>query len=148
MKEISRLMLKIQLLYSQWAKQQGLNYNTLAVLFTLATKGRCTQKQIGELWHLPKQTVFSICRQLAEKGHIGFEQNTNGDGREKIMFLTESGTAYAKPVAEKMQAMETLALQRFGADNSRQLLAQMARLADILAETMHNRHMMADDTDR
>ena len=33
--------------FDQWIKQQNTNYNTLAVLYTLATEGSRTQKYIG-----------------------------------------------------------------------------------------------------
>lgn len=36
--------------FDQWIKQQNTNYNTLAVLYTLATEGSRTQKYIGEEW--------------------------------------------------------------------------------------------------
>ncbi len=44
--------------FDQWIKQQNTNYNTFAVLYTLATEGSRTQKYIGEEWSLPKQTRF------------------------------------------------------------------------------------------
>ena len=36
--------------FDQWIKQQNTNYNTFAVLYTLATEGSRTQKYIGEEW--------------------------------------------------------------------------------------------------
>ncbi|MCP1661130.1 MarR family winged helix-turn-helix transcriptional regulator [Neisseria perflava] len=135
MDEIGRLMAQILTLYEQWAKQQGLNYNTLAVLYVLATEGRRTQKQIGESWHLPKQTVFSICRQLKEQGYVDFAQD-NPDKREKSVFLTDSGQAYAQPFAEKMRALENAAFARFGVREAQQLITELRRLADLLNEAM------------
>ena len=39
---------RIDSAFDQWIKQQNTNYNTLAVLYTLATEGSRTQKHIGE----------------------------------------------------------------------------------------------------
>lgn len=58
--------------FDQWIKQQNTNYNTFAVLYTLATEGSHTQKYIGEEWSLPKQTVSETCKTLAEQGLLTF----------------------------------------------------------------------------
>ena len=61
--------------FDQWIKQQNTNYNTLAVLYTLATEGSRTQKYIGEEWSLPKQTVSGTCKTLAEQGLLTFHES-------------------------------------------------------------------------
>lgn len=62
--------------FDQWIKQQNTNYNTFAVLYTLATEGSRTQKYIGEEWSLPKQTVSGTCKTLAEQGLLTFHRQT------------------------------------------------------------------------
>ena len=62
--------------FDQWIKQQNTNYNTFAVLYTLATEGSRTQKHIGEEWSLPKQTVSGTCKTLAEQGLLTFHERT------------------------------------------------------------------------
>ena len=42
--------------FDQWIKQQNTNYNTLAVLYTLATEGSRTQKYI-ESATMPRRTL-------------------------------------------------------------------------------------------
>jgi len=74
--------------FDQWIKQQNTNYNTLAVLYTLATEGSCTQKYIGEEWSLPKQTVSGTCKTLAEQGLLTFYESEQ-DKRERLLSLTE-----------------------------------------------------------
>ena len=61
--------------FDQWIKQQNTNYNTFAVLYTLATEGSHTQKYIGEEWSLPKQTVSGTCKTLAEQGLLTFHES-------------------------------------------------------------------------
>ena len=135
MDEVGKRMLRILQFYEQWAKQQGLSYNVLAVLHTLVAQGKSTQKQIGEAWHLPKQTVFSICQQLKVQGHIDFLQG-NLDKREKTLFLTAGGLAYAQPIVARMQAMENAVFERFGQQESVQLLDELARLSDLFLDVL------------
>ena len=76
--------------FDQWIKQQNTNYNTFAVLYTLATEGSRTQKYIGEEWSLPKQTVSGTCKTLAEQGLLTFHESEQ-DKRERLLSLTELG---------------------------------------------------------
>lgn len=76
--------------FDQWIKQQNTNYNTFAVLYTLATEGSRTQKYIGEEWSLPKQTVSGTCKTLAEQGLLTFHESEQ-DKRERLLSLTEQG---------------------------------------------------------
>ena len=61
---------RLEAVIDRWIVQQGLTYNAFAVLYSLARAdgGNCTQKDIGEAWLLPKQTVFSTCKVLTEQG--------------------------------------------------------------------------------
>lgn len=72
--------------FDQWIKQQNTNYNTFAVLYTLATEGSRTQKYIGEEWSLPKQTVSGTCKTLAEQGLLTFHESEQ-DKRERLLSL-------------------------------------------------------------
>lgn len=88
--------------FDQWIKQQNTNYNTLAVLYTLATEGSRTQKYIGEEWSLPKQTVSGTCKTLAEQGLLTFHESEQ-DKRERLLSLTEQGKESAAPLVQNMQ---------------------------------------------
>ncbi len=100
---------------NQWINKLGLSYNHFAVLYSLANTpdGQCTQKQIGDEWYLPKQTVFNICKEYKEKGWIEFEISPN-DKREKIMRLTPDGKAQAEPVLQATRSISEQALAEFG----------------------------------
>lgn len=71
--------------FDQWIKQQNTNYNTLAVLYTLATEGSRTQKYIGEEWSLPKQTVSGTCKTLAEQGLLNIPRKRTRQTRTFIV---------------------------------------------------------------
>ena len=83
----------------QWMRKQGHSYASFAVLYMLGTTegGICTQKQICDEWSLSKQTVFSICKGLIDKGLLELHQSRQ-DRRERLLKLTPAGLAHAMPV--------------------------------------------------
>ena len=56
--------------------------------------GQLDPKKISEFFGLPKQTVHSSVRYLEKRDYISLTPGTR-DRREKIIFLTEEGRAYA-----------------------------------------------------
>ncbi|UOO81338.1 MarR family winged helix-turn-helix transcriptional regulator [Uruburuella testudinis] len=139
MDQLGALMAQISRQYDRWAKQHGINYNILAVFYTLAVQGPCTQKQIGESWQLPKQTVFSVCRQLHAQGYLSFGLSSR-DKREKTLHFTAHGAAFALPIVEQMQAMERQLFENFGEQAGTRLIEEMHRFTDVLAQTMFADH--------
>lgn len=91
---------RIDSAFDQWIKQQNTNYNTLAVLYTLATEGSRTQKYIGEEWSLPKQTVSGTCKTLAEQGLLTFHESEQ-DKRERLLSLTEPRQGIRRTIGAK-----------------------------------------------
>lgn len=130
--ELGKHISEIDSAVNQWIKKLGLSYNHFAVLYSLANapNGQCTQKQIGDEWYLPKQTVFNICKEYKEKGWIEFEISPN-DKREKIMRLTADGKAQAEPVLQATQSISEQALAEFGKKKTMQLFALMREFSEI-----------------
>ena len=133
--EIGNLMAKSILLYGDWAKRQGISYNQLAVFFCVLHNPNCTQKMIAEQWALPKQTVFSLCKQLKEQGFLIFEQESE-DKREKFLRLTEQGRAFAQPIIDKLEAVEQMIIHAFGEVETEQFIEQLQRFNHITHEKM------------
>lgn len=125
---------RIESFIETWTKQQGLNYNTFAILYTLATKGSCTQKQIAIEWYLPKQTVFSICKTLINDGFLVIKENPD-DKREKFISLTQKGKDYALPLAQKANEFSHQVFCAYGEKRMQFLLSEMNALSDV-AERM------------
>ncbi|WP_198515155.1 MULTISPECIES: MarR family winged helix-turn-helix transcriptional regulator [Neisseria] len=92
----------------------------------------CTQKTICTHWNLPKQTVFSACRQLAEQGWLSFSPDPN-DKRGKTLHLTELGQTAALPVIEKLQHIEQGIIQDFGATQAEHFIQELQRFTQIVA---------------
>ena len=137
--ELGKHISEIDSAVNQWIKKLGLSYNHFAVLYSLANApdGQCTQKQIGDEWYLPKQTVFNICKEYKEKGWIEFEISPN-DKREKIMRLTADGKAQAEPVLQATQSISEQALAEFGKKKTMQLFALMREFSEIFQKHIDN----------
>lgn len=130
--ELGKHISEIDSAVNQWIKKLGLSYNHFAVLYSLtnAPNGQCTQKQIGDEWYLPKQTVFNICKEYKEKGWIEFEISPN-DKREKIMRLTPDGRATAEPILQATLSISEQAFSDFGKKKTMQLFTLMREFSEI-----------------
>lgn len=127
---------------NEWIKTLGLSYTHFSVLMSLAEMpDGCTQKQIGEDWFLPKQTVFNICKEYREKGWIYLEESPN-DKREKILRLTESGKAVAVPIKHATDELFTKAFARFGKKKTQQLFLLISEFSQICHQeiALHQEH--------
>ncbi|MCU6762201.1 MarR family [uncultured Roseburia sp.] len=106
---------KTNALYGLWAKQKGLNYNSLMVLYSIDEVKDCTQKKISDLWLIPKQTVNSILNDLKEKGYVTVTP-AKMNRKEKILAFTEAGETYAGALLEGLRNAEERAMRRLGAE--------------------------------
>ena len=129
--------------FDQWIKQQNTNYNTFAVLYTLATEGSRTQKYIGEEWSLPKQTVSGTCKTLAEQGLLTFHESEQDkreqDKRERLLSLTEQGKESATPLVQNMQEFSKRIFTAFGEKRAARLFADLDALAELMAQTLNTK---------
>lgn len=116
----------------------SINYNHFAVLYSLAgaENGQCTQKQIGDEWYMPKQTVFNICKEFREKGWIEFYPSPT-DKRERIMRLTDAGKQQAEPIYRTTIDAVDRAFKVFGKQKTAQLFALMAEFSTVCREEMN-----------
>ncbi len=121
--------------YAKWAKTQDISYNILAVIHTLSRYHASTQKQICVLWELPKQTVSTTCSRLLLDGVIEFLP-TNADKREKRMQLTTEGITFAKPIIDRLDAIEQSAIDEFGEQRALALIDELEQFGSVLAKTM------------
>lgn len=101
--------MKIEQLYSEWARRKGISYYALLVLYALQAHNPCTQKEISEKWLLPKQTVHTVIRDMQKKEYVTLEQGRNQ--KEKLVTLTEEGTAYVQDMLSDLSIVENAASQ-------------------------------------
>ncbi|MBF0804114.1 MULTISPECIES: MarR family winged helix-turn-helix transcriptional regulator [Neisseria] len=125
--------------YVRWAKQRGLSANEFFVLYQIGRHGSATPKEIGEEWHLPKQTVSFVCRQLAEKGWLRTEADPH-DKRSKRLFLSEAGASRTLPMVAALHALETQTAELFGLEKLNQLIKQLQHLQLVFTQQAEWNH--------
>ena len=101
---------RIDGLYYLSAKRTGLKENTLALLYALNDGKRHTQTQISEQWLIPKTTINTVVKECVEQGYVSFEPGEHR--REKTLFLTPAGKAYADALLSDLYQMECTALKK------------------------------------
>lgn len=119
-------------LYVRWASVHGIGYPELMVLYAMKTKGRMTQKEIGEGYGLLKQTVNTVIRDLKARGYILLEPSKD-DKREKLLRFTEAGERYAFEMVEPLLCAEERVCRRIGYERMEQL-KEIMELFNILFE--------------
>ena len=93
---------KISNLYADFAKEVGLSYFSMYVLYFVYTEGEtCTQKTISEKTFLPKQTVNAIITAFLKQKMISLSE-TQDDRRVKFIRLTNSGKKFADKIIPKL----------------------------------------------
>ena len=141
MNHLDQLGTRISLIdsaFDQWIKQQNLNYNSFAVLYTLANEGSCTQKHIGEEWCLLKQTVSGVSKVLAEQGLLQWQEGAE-DKRERLLSLTDKGKEYVDPLLQNMQSFNDKVFTAFGEKRAARLFADLDVLAELMAQAIHTK---------
>ncbi|MDO4723592.1 MAG: MarR family winged helix-turn-helix transcriptional regulator [Comamonadaceae bacterium] len=119
-------------LFTRWIGQTGLNYNTYAVLYSLATAegGLCTQKAIAHEWLIAKQTVSNVCKDFHAKGWVAFSESPH-DKRERLMRLTAAGRAQAEPMMRLWDALDRRIFAAFGQEKAAEMFALLDAFARV-----------------
>lgn len=123
-------------LYGEWARRHGMSYNTMMTLYALDLRDGVTQKEITEGWLLPKQTVHTVVKELERRGYVRLD--TGRDKKEKRIFFTPEGRAYAREQLADLYAMEDRALEAIGAQAAQAVVTgQLAFTAAFAQEVRH-----------
>ena len=133
--DINRAVIKFRGGYSAWARQHGISYHELLVLYTIRDQGFCTQKGICDSYLLPRQTMNNVITDLRNRGLLRISPE-HCRGREKAFTLTEEGRAYAAPLLASLDRVETQAVEAFGVENARKLAQAVALYGDALETAM------------
>ena len=95
--------------YYYFARRSGVPENLLALFYALADCRPHSQKEICEDWLIPKTTINTIVKEQVAVGNLTLRA---GEGREKIICLTEAGRAYADKAISALCAAERAAAER------------------------------------
>ena len=88
-------------------------------------KNECTQKEITQLTHLPKQTVNAIINNFYKQGIIEELIESKKDKRNKVITFTSQGKAYANDVIKKVKEATYRALNTLGEEKRNSLFETM-----------------------
>jgi DNA-binding MarR family transcriptional regulator len=117
--EYSSSQQKILDLYADFAKEAGLSYASMYVLYSIYTEGEnCTQKIISEKTFLPKQTVNAIVTTFLKRKMIELTEMQD-DRRVKFVRFTKSGKKFADKIIPKIIDAELNAIEKL--DNEQRI---------------------------
>lgn len=124
-------------IYHEVAWRSGLSDCAFWIMYGLmSAQAPMPQKDMSQAWQYSRQTVASALRQLERHGFIAVRL-ADGSRRDKVIELTEAGTAfvqrYVRPVAEA----EREALERMGSGDADRLIGLMGRYTRLLDQTVH-----------
>ena len=111
--------------YEEYAKATGMTYMSMTVLKEIYehTDG-CTQKQICEVTHYPKQSVNLIVKSFWESGYVELKENPT-DRRNKTIVFTAKGREYADRVVGALWQVDKEVMGQFTAEEQAELLRML-----------------------
>ena len=103
------IMQAIDRAYEEFAKAIDMTYISMIILDEIyAHPEGCTQKQICEAVHYPKQTVNLSIKAFWENGYVELRE-LSADRRNKAVYLTKKGLAYAKKTVGQLEKIDRTA---------------------------------------
>lgn len=97
-------------IYESWAKKHGIHCHVLFLLEALREKQEgCTQTFLCSKLLLPKQTVNSLLKTMESDGLVQ-RKVLESDKRNKLIFLTAQGRAYADEIVQELYRFEEAAM--------------------------------------
>lgn len=133
--EINRAIIHFRGLYAAWAKEHGISYHELLVLYTIREQGFCTQKQICDSYLLPRQTMNHVFLDLRKRGLLELNSE-HCVGREKAFVLSPQGEQYAQPLIAALNQVELEALETFGKPALQAMIGDVLSYAQALETAM------------
>lgn len=117
--------------YEDYAKSKGLNYLSLMVLEEIYELGDgCTQKQIADDTHYPKQSINLVVKVFLEDGIVEMKELPE-NRKNKGITLTEKGRQLCDNVIAPLLRHEEQTMTVIGDAESRELI----RLLELYGKT-------------
>ena len=108
--------------YEAYAKSRGLTYLSLMVLDEIYALGDgCTQKQISEDTHYPKQSINLVVKAFLEDGIVELRELPE-NRKNKGITLTDKGRQLCDDVIVPLLRQEEAAMLEMGEKESAELL--------------------------
>ena len=108
--------------YEAYAKSKGLSYLSLMVLDEIYALGDgCTQKQISEDTHYPKQSINLVVKAFLEDGIVELRELPE-NRKNKGITLTDKGRQLCYDIIVPLLRQEKAAMLEMGEKDSAELL--------------------------
>lgn len=121
-------------IYHDASQRAGMSASMFDILYSIVEMGDgCRQKDICQACYIPKQTVHSSIRKMAEDGYLTL---VAGKGREKQIFLTEKGKLITEEKILPVIKAENKAFLQMGEQQSRIFLNLLEEYMTKLDKTM------------
>ncbi|MDO4388959.1 MAG: MarR family transcriptional regulator [Eubacteriales bacterium] len=122
--------------YDAYAKARNMNYLSLMVLEEIYELGDgCTQKQISEDIHYPKQAVNLVVRTLLEEDLVELKELPE-NRKNKGITLTSRGRQRCRETVAPLLSRENRAMNRMSPEERQEMLRLLTRYAAAYCEEM------------
>ena len=128
--EYTHLAGEINSLYHEAAVKMGISDSVMNILYVICEKGdRCLQSEISRLTGISRQTINSAIRKLEKDGIVYLKQ---GQGRNTIVCLTETGKQFSAEKIIPILEMENKIWNEWTAEEQKQYLVLTKKYRDAL----------------
>ena len=124
--------------YDEYTKHLGITLSTSKVLGVLLKNENCTQKDIIQQVHLPKQTVSAIIKTLEKQEMLISSVNIKEDKRNKIITFTPNGYKWATNIINEMKKVIYNSLQALGDEKITTFISILQELRNNVQEHKNN----------
>lgn len=145
MARMTELLLLSDTAYAEIAKQNGLTYNALMVMYMMDGGAQTTQKDVCDALHLSKSTVHSIIQDLTKRGFVALTVGRNQ--KEKIIAPTEQGARLLAKILGQTARIEDTALHAFTEEEMRSFLFMAEKLSAGLVSATKKEYRSGGDLD-
>ena len=132
MSRLNKSLNNIDSAYAKIAKNHGLTFNSLMMLYLLEESKNITQKQICDTLHLPKSTVHSILSDFIKQQYVTLVAGSNK--KEKFVVFTEAGRGFFSKIFEETERFEKKVLSSLGEDTCLFLIETAEKLSGIIKD--------------
>lgn len=129
-KMINSVTNRTDYLYSKWAKNHSVSSYVSKIMYMLRAAGINKQKEIADIYGMPKQTVNTVIAALHKKGYIRLIPDEK-DKRSKVIELTYEGIKYADSIVEPLLTCEKKVLEQMGQERVEIMIDTLTQYADL-----------------
>lgn len=144
-KSLLNILNSIDHSYEKFAKAKGMSYITMMILDGIYKHNDgCTQKEICDLIHYPKQTVNLAVRSFWEDGLVELREIPS-DRRNKTIHLTDKGRKWADETVGKLGKIDAEATDVLSPEEQKTFVTLTGRYAEAFIKEVEKAIGSEDD---